>query len=148
MDSQNVDFKHALDSLTRYLTARDHSEQELRTKLGRRFGPALIEQVLTFAGQCGLLIAPEALAAKVSAEYERRKKSYLYIQDQLAKRGLPPTPVDIESEIEKIRHLVHSKFGRTDNLAYEQITKIDRFLRYRGFQESLIHKVLNEKSEE
>lgn len=138
----------ALESLARYLAMRDHSETELRTKMRRRFESDVIERALDFAREREWLTAPEKLAAKASEELHRRKKSHRYIQNTLKKRGLPPTPADASAELEKIRRLLRSKFVVSADLSYEEKAKAYRFLKYRGFQDALIRKVLNEKHDE
>jgi len=138
-------FAKALESLARYLAMRDHSETELRTKMRRRFEPDIVEHALIQAKERDWLVAPEKLAQRVIEALGRRKKSHRYIQNALKKRGLPSTTADSEDEIEKIRHLLRSKFVGTQDLSYEEKTKAYRFLKYRGFQDALIRKVLNEQ---
>src|SRR5579859_1374890 len=130
MNDQNT---QAIDSLMRYLAARDHSELELRNKLKRRYEPEAIEAAITYAHEHALLLAPEELAMKASRELARRKKSHGYIQNQLRKRGLPSVSLDSEGETEKMRRLLNGKFGSEGVLTYEEKTKAYRFLKYRGF---------------
>lgn len=138
----------ALESLARYLAMRDHSETELRTKMRRRFDSDMIEKAISFAKDRDWLADPEKIALRTTEELSRRKKSHRYIQNSLRKRGLPATRADSEGEIEKIRQLLRSKFVLDADLSYEEKTKAYRFLRYRGFEDSLIRKVLNEKQTE
>lgn len=137
----------ALESLARYLAMRDHSEAELRTKMRRRFEMDVIEKALEYARERDLLVAPEKLAQRATDELHRRKKSHRYIQNMLRKRGLPATPKNSDGEIEKIRELVRSRFVEGGDLSYEEKAKAYRFLKYRGFDDALIRKVLNEKQE-
>lgn len=139
------EFEKALENLARYLAMRDHSEQELRTKLERRYSPEVTEKTIAFAVERELLAAPEILAERATRDLNRRRKSHLYIQSLLKKRGLPATAVNTDEELEKIRRLLNSKFGSAQELAYEEKQKAHRFLKYRGFEDALIHKVLNEK---
>jgi len=138
----------ALESLARYLAMRDHSETELRTKMRRRFDLDVIEKALQFARDRDWLTPPEKMAQKATEELGRRKKSHRYIQNSLRKRGLPATRADSNDELEKIRQLLRSKFVELAELSYEEKAKAYRFLRYRGFEDSLIRKVLNEKHNE
>jgi SOS response regulatory protein OraA/RecX len=135
----------ALESLARYLAMRDHSEAELRTKMRRRFDLDVIEKALEFARSREWLTAPEKLAKKATEELNRRKKSHRYIQNALRKRGLPATRAESSEEMEKIRQLLRSKFVEAAELSYEEKANAYRFLRYRGFEDALIRKVLNEK---
>src|SRR4051812_45582439 len=101
------DLQKALDSLSRYLAGRDHSELEIRQKLKRRYEAEVIEQAIQYAKDRDLLLAPEKLAAKATAEFARRRKSHQYIQGQLRKKGLPATNSDSDQELEKMRTLLH-----------------------------------------
>ncbi len=144
----NEELQKALESLARYLAARDHSATELRNKMKRRFEPEVVEAAIAFAQDREWLAAPEKLALRATEEFGRRKKSHRYIQGQLRKRGLPATGRDEGQEIEKIRALLQGKFGSGGVLSYEEKTKAYRFLKYRGFEDGLIRKVLNEKTDE
>lgn len=137
----------ALESLARYLAMRDHSETELRTKMGRRFESDVVEKAIELARERDWLLAPEKLAQKATEELRRRKKSHRYIQNTLRKRGLPATSRDSDGEMEKIRELLRSRFVEAGDLSYEEKAKAYRFLKYRGFDDALIRKVLNEKQE-
>jgi len=137
----------AVESLTRYLAMRDHSELELRTKMRRYYEPDIVERAIAFARERDWLLAPEKLAQKATEELHRRKKSFRYIQNALRKRGLPVTREDTNDEMEKIRQLLRSRFVEGDDLSYEEKAKAYKFLKYRGFDDALIRKVLNEKQE-
>jgi SOS response regulatory protein OraA/RecX len=132
----------ALESLARYLAMRDHSETELRTKMSLRFELDVIEKAIQLARDRDLLPEPEKMAQRATEEFNRRKKSHRYIQNSLQKRGLPATQADSDGELEKIRQLLRSKFVEVADLSYEERTKAYRYLRYRGFEDSLIRKVL------
>ncbi len=142
------DLSKAIEHLTRYLAARDHSEPELRTKLKRLFSPALIDQAIGYAKERNWLLAPEILAEKAAREFGRRKKSHRYIQGQLRRKGLPSTQCQGDEEIEKMRQLLKGKFGGDAILNDEEKAKAYRFLKYRGFEDALIRKVLHEKPED
>jgi SOS response regulatory protein OraA/RecX len=144
----NEDLSRALESLARHLAARDHSELELRQKLRRRFEKDIVDQALNFALERNWLLEPEKLAVRATEEFSRRKKSHRYIQDQLRRRGLPPTAANDDAELTKMRGLLQRKFGSAIDLAYEENAQAFRFLKYRGFQDALIRKVLNEKLDE
>lgn len=96
----------------------------------------------------GWLIPEDQVAERLALSLAKRHKSQAYIEGQLRKRGLPLPSSEAEREIENnetesIRHLVKRKFGL--NLSLEQKAKAYRFLKYRGFKDSSIEQVLNEK---
>jgi SOS response regulatory protein OraA/RecX len=148
LDAEEVSsaYARALDALTRYLALRDHSLYELRTKLGRRFEPELVEKLLNEAELNGWLTPEEQIAERLALSLARRHKSQMYIDGQLRQRGLPPVKTEAEGagELESIRHLVERKFG-TGPLSYDDKGKAYRFLKYRGFKDSAIRQVLNEE---
>jgi regulatory protein len=136
----------AIESIGRYLAARDHSELELKNKLSRRYSEEIVDQALRIAVERNWLVEPARLAERVAEELSRKRKSSRYIQDQLRRRGLPAVERDSELELEKIRRLMSGKFD--SNLSYEDKVKAYRFLKYRGFENALIRKVLHEKLDE
>lgn len=138
------EYARALDSLTRYLALRDHSLYELKTKLLRRFDPDLVDRLLKEAGENGWLTPEEQVAERLVLALERRSKSRRYIEAQLMKRRLPKAKFEDENEEDNVRKLVERKFG-TEKLSYEEKAKAYRFLKYRGFADRMIRKVLNEK---
>lgn len=138
------DKEKALDLLTRYLAQRDHSERELRTKLSRRFEDEIIEDVLASAHEHGWLRPPEELASSATEAWNRSHKSHRYIQEQLRRKGLPATPMDEDVEREKVLYHLQKKFGAKPRLSYEDRTKAYRFLKYRGFDDGIIYKVINQ----
>lgn len=144
LEAEKNDYSRALDSLTRYLALRDHSRHELKTKLLRRFSPELVERLMTEAEDHGWLISEEQIAERLVLALERKQKSRRYIEVQLRKRRLPVPAANEDSEAEKIRHLVHRKFGE-GQLSFEDKAKAYRFLKYRGFSDRAIRQVLNEK---
>jgi SOS response regulatory protein OraA/RecX len=145
--STPVNYQQALDALTRLLAGRDYSRQELREKLGRQFDSELVEKVLLSADDGGWLPAENEVAEKAKAILAAKLKSRRYIDAQLAKRGLPAQAWDEDEELAKIRRLVEKKFG-SGSLSYEEKAKAYRFLRYRGFDDGGIRKVLNYGVEE
>lgn len=103
-----------------------------------------MERLLNEAEENGWLTPEEQIAERLALSLARRHKSQMYINGQLRKRQLPRVQVD--DELESIRHLLERKFG-TGELSYEEKGKAYRFLKYRGFKDSAIRQVLNEKRE-
>lgn len=144
-ESERSELGRAREALTRYLARRDHSARELSVKLARRFEPDVIEQALEWALEKKLLVAEKDLARRVDASLGRQLKSHRQIRATLQKRGLPATAEDREAELEKIRRLMEKRFQFVGKMSYEDRVKVYRYLKYRGFNDSLIKQVLNEK---
>lgn len=138
-------FDRALEALTRYLSVRDHSRFELQTKLERRFDPAVVEEVLTHAARKRLLLNEKSVAENLVEQLVRKHKSRRFIETELEKRRLPtPEFTAAETELANMRLLLKRKFG-VQPLSLEDQAKAYRFLKYRGFDESAIQQVINEK---
>jgi SOS response regulatory protein OraA/RecX len=112
--------------------------------LSRRFDAELVERLLTEADENGWLAPEEQIAERLVLALQRRQKSGRYIEAQLMKRRLPKVKREEETEEEIIRGLVERKFG-IEKLSFEEKAKAYRFLKYRGFADRMIRKVLNEK---
>src|SRR5688572_482604 len=106
------DFNKALAAVSWYLSKRDHSELELRTKLGRRHTPEVIDQVIVEAKDRKWLRPPEELAAAWTRQLAQKKRSHRYISGYLRKRGLPTGSRDLDTEEEKCRRLLETKFHK------------------------------------
>lgn len=139
------EYSRALDRITRYLAARDHSRFELRQKLNRFFSEDVVAQVLAEAENRGWIASEETIATRAAAALGRKGKSQRYIESALKKRRLPVPERDTDAELEKIRQLVERKFGTAAELSFEDKAKAFRFLKYRGFDDHSIRQVLNEK---
>ncbi len=140
------DFGRALDSLSRYLTRRDHSELELKQKLSRRYTPEIVTRAVQHAHDHKWIRPPEELAEIWTRQLGQKKRSHRYITGYLRKRGIPATSPDPEFEVDKCRRLLETKFHKTVNFTFEEKTKAYRFLAYRGFNDAVIKRVINEKS--
>lgn len=139
------------------LARRDHSEKELRDKLSEKFEPAQVEDAISFARESGWLVANEVLVERFSAQMHRRNKGVRAINHKLKKIGLPGVKSDFDQELEKAVLLAESKWTResrglaelrgeekrrADKLLRE---RIGRFLLSRGFEPSVVRKVVYEK---
>ncbi len=145
-DQEKFHRKSARDKLMDFLARRDHSELELRQKLGRDYPTDEVDMAIELARTRGWLLAPEALAERVTEQLNRKNKGTRYIQKFLKLRGLPFLARDSEQELEKARTLTKSKFGHDAPYSYEEQKKIGRYLVNRGFDEGTIRKVMYEKS--
>ena len=141
------EYLRAWDRLTRFVALRDHSRFELETKLRQRdFSPGVIKRVLTDAEKHGLITSEFAIASRQRELFDRRLKSRRFIEEQLRRRQLPlpaPTEADEELELGKMRELVSRKYGSPDRLSFEERQRAFRFLKYRGFEDRSIQRVLN-----
>lgn len=129
----------AMDLLAR----RDHSEKELRDKLGNRFESAEIDLALSEIKERGWLLPAEELTRKVSESLHRKNKGYHAIQFYLKKKGLPPIFKDDELELEKAQRLVEQK-TTGQSLTESHLTKVSSLLKNRGFDTETIGKVIHE----
>lgn len=140
-------FALAMDKLVRFLARRDHSELELREKLGRTFTSETVEKTIETARERKWLASPEELAERVASGLSSKKKGQLYISNYLRKKGLPAVDGDVDMELEKARELLLDRYECYENWQdYETKLKAYRFLANRGFEDQVIKKVLYEKS--
>ncbi|MCB0378571.1 MAG: RecX family transcriptional regulator [Bdellovibrionales bacterium] len=122
-----------------YLARRDHSEKELREKLGERFPIEQVEEALEKIKERGWLIPPEELSEKVALSLHRKHKSHFYILNFLRKKGLPPVEKSEDLELEKAQHILQSKVKKEGDLQH-----LRSLLLNRGFDTDTIRKVIHE----
>jgi regulatory protein len=150
------------------LAAREHSEAELRAKLGRYLQSlslaskepfsteestatiqAAIEAALRRAYDRHWLGDPAELSAKVAERLHRKNKGIEFINTYLETKGLPPILQENELELEKAQSLVKNKYSDFANMSEEERPKIQsraaRFLAARGFDAEIVRKVIYEK---
>lgn len=149
MDESEKLFQRALNKAADILARRNHSEKELRDKMSKFFEPQLIDDVIKEAWERRWLLPPDELAQSAAKSWSRSNKSAGYIREQLKRRGLPAVDIDEEEELQKMKALLEKKFRLTDSenpsLNYEERVKAYRFLKYRGFSDGLIRKVIHEQ---
>lgn len=133
-----------LEKIKTYLSYRSHSEYELKCKLIKNFNDSEIEKAIQTAKQKKWIPEPKELSSQLVDELHRKKKGWLFIQAALKKKQLPPTQKQEEQEEEKCQWWLEKKFGKIQNLSQKEINKIYHFLSYRGFEESIIKKVVYE----
>lgn len=138
--------RKAYDSLTRFLGARDHSEKELRKKLGLRYPPDIVEKTIQIAKTNNWLAEPSALASRMAERWLEKGKGSAFIQRELEKKGLPTVKIDFEQEVEKARETAERKFGELTRLTFDQKPKVMRFLMNRGFGYDIVQQVIFTKS--
>ena len=122
-----------------FLSRRDHSEMELREKLGRTYTQEEIDETIKEVTERGWLLPPEELAAKVTLHLHSKKKGFLYIQQFLQRKGLPNTSREPETEYQKALSLIESKIHDPSDSK-----RLVSLLKNRGFDTETIARVINE----
>ena len=133
--------KTARNKMMDYLARRDHSEKELRTKLKKDFTSEEIDKALEYGRTHGWLPDTDeklnALSDKTARMLHNKRKGIHYINNFLVKKGLPKVAQNMDLELEKARDLIKNK--KSD------AAKAGRFLMGRGFDLSVVRKVVYEK---
>ncbi|MGE4131947.1 MAG: regulatory protein RecX [Bdellovibrionales bacterium] len=142
MAEVKADLQKAIDSVARWLAVRDHSRYELQVKLAQRYEEDIAAAALMQAEEHGWLADDAEIAERLVNSLNRRNKSRRYIADQLRKRRLPLVNVDGEQEIQKVLDLLIKKFGSVEAIKREDWPRAVRYLKYRGFEDRWIRKVL------
>lgn len=135
------------------LARRDHSEKDLRKKLKDRFTPEEIDQAIQYGKERQWIPDDETslltLAEKTAGAFHRKNKGILYINNYLKEKGLPSVDADPSLELEKALTLVKNKklnFAGLDRKDAEKVkAKLGRFLVARGFDMSVVRKVIYEE---
>ncbi len=129
--------KGCLPAAVKFLATRDHSEQELRRKLGRSYDREEIDAAVAVLKARGYL-DDAALTRRLAARYiEEGQYGRLGIRARLEGRGLPPAAVDAAleeftdtRECELAVALIGRRFPQA---TAADIPKAGRFLAARGF---------------
>lgn len=147
LDTLSDTLSVALNFVMRAVARRDHSETELRNKLQERFTTRCVDAALQYAHDHRWIPDPQDLANRTAETLRRRGKGRRYIQNYLHKKGLPPVEHDAEQELEKALELVKNKLSMCKSETIDRSTKekMGRFLLARGFEMSLVRKVIYEK---
>ena len=136
------------------LARRDHSEKEIRQKLSRyEFKTEDIEAAIAYGKKNNWLPddleSASQLSEKTAKTLHRKKKGAIYINQYLQEIGLPKVQTNSELELEKALELVKNKYlipEDADRELKEKIkARIGRFLISRGFEMSIVRKVVFEK---
>ena len=128
------------------IAKRDHSERELRKKLKEKeYEAADIDDAIEFARENNWLVAPDKLSERVAAGLHRRSRGIRAINHKLKEKGLPTVSTDPEVELEKALKLAQTKLAKLTTVDRAARERIGRFLISRGFETSIVRKVVYEK---
>ena len=132
------------------IARRDHSEQELRTKLRETFsdqdgGLDAIEEAILYAKDNNWLGDPSALAYRLADMLHRRNKGIYYINNYLKEKGLPAVESDRAQELEKALAVIKNKYDEDYKFSREEKARVGRLLASRGFDSETVRKVIYEK---
>lgn len=137
-------YKSVILKMQSFLSRRDHSEKELKTKLLKYFSSREVDFAITLAYEKKWLKKPLELAHQLAEELHRKRKGWLYILHSLKEKGLPEISCDEEKEEEKCRWWIEKKFSSINNPSLVEKQKVVRFLTNKGFTQSVSHKVFEE----
>lgn len=137
---------NAKEKIIDYLYRRDHSEKELRLKL-KKFDYATTEVEAAFAWvkERNYLIDPHELSKRHTERLQKQKKGRRYIQQYLKEKGLPPCPIDNDSELHNAIELAQQIAKKNATLDRKIREKIGRKLLARGFTSDIVRKVIYEE---
>jgi regulatory protein len=147
-------YRNALNSALRILAHRDHSVVELTQKLIHRgYDEAIVQRVVA---ECGRLdyLDDRRTSRQLIDRMKRRGMGARRIRHELQKRGLDGEPAEAQlrasvtpsEERALARQAAEKKWktlsGEADSR--NKILRLQRFMRYRGFSDSLIVEMLKE----
>lgn len=139
----NFKKKSALDKIVDYLSVRDHSEKEIRTKLSaKEYEAEEIDESLELAQEQGLMLEPSQLAENVSEQLNRKHKGILYINQYLASKGLPSVAPNWDLELQKATDLTLKRMKKNPPYTIEEKQDIYRYLTNRGYADQTINKLI------
>jgi regulatory protein len=137
---------NAKEKIIDYLQRRDHSEKELRLKLKKfDYTNDEIEAAFIWVKERNYLINPLELSKRHTERLQRQKKGRKYIQQYLQQKGLPPCPIDSDSELHNAIELAKQIVTKNGTLDRKLREKIGRKLLSRGFTPDIVRKVIYEK---
>jgi regulatory protein len=147
-------YRKALNSTLRILARRDHSTVELIHKLTRRgYETDVIERVVAECSRMNYLDDGRA-TRQLIAGMIRKGLGTCRIRHELHKRGLDGelaeaqlrasmTPAEEQSLARRVAHRKWTALAGEPN-SQKKLLRLQRFLRYRGFSDSLIFDMLKE----
>lgn len=147
-DLPQLGLSEAKKKIMDFVARRDHSEKELRTKLGLRCETSVVDQAIEWAKEQNWLAKPEILSEKFAQQLSRRGKGIRKINQKLKELGLSSVKAEPENELEKARRLVLNKWSAEDfrGLNYQDSqklkAKIMRYLITRGFESDIVSNIL------
>lgn len=156
--------KSAKTAVMDFLAKRDHSPRELLTKLSKRYSIEEAKEAIEWAKENNWIAADEVLSEKFSHHLHLKKKGIRYINAKLNQRGLPRVHPDEDLELKKAIDLIENKKIFKESLSalvskknlktenkyeskdeFEKLkAKIGRFLVSRGFDMTIVRKVVYE----
>lgn len=137
---------NAKEKIIDYLQRRDHSEKELRLKLKKfEYSSEEIEAALAWVKERNYLAEPVELSKRHIERLQKQKKGQNYIQQYLHKKGLPPCPIDKNSELHNAIELAKQIAVKNDTLDRKIREKIGRKLLSRGYSPDIVRKVIYEE---
>lgn len=137
LQEKHEDWLRGYRSLTRYISNRDHSEKELKTKLSQKYEPALVQDLIQFAFDSNWMPDPQDLANRTAQRLKEKGKGKNYIRQYLLEKGLPAVEHESEDERTRARELAEQRFGDLSEKSYSEKQKIAQFLMRRGFEPSI-----------
>ena len=146
---KNLTLAETKRKLMDLVARRDHSEKELRKKLGLKTEAAIVEQTIEWAREQNWLAKPEKLKSQFADQLSRRGKGIRQINKKLNDLGLGSIKPDFEAEYAKAKKLISGKWssesfaGLDFKEAQKLKSKIVRYLASRGYQNDIISKILN-----
>lgn len=136
--------KSALDKIIDYLSIRDHSEKEIRTKLSaKEYEAEEIDEGIELAQEQGLMIEPEKLSENVCDQLHRKHKGILYINQYLKSKELPSVAPDWDLELQKATELTMKHMKKNPPYTIEEKQDIYRYLTNRGYADQTINKLIH-----
>lgn len=153
-DSGDTTCRNAMASALRILARRDHSVAELTQKLCRRgYTQDTVQQVVAECSRMGYL-NDQRVAGQLIDRMKRRGMGLRRIRHELQKRGMEGDRFEAQllavvsppEERLLVKQAAEKKWktlsGQSDSR--NKILRLQRFLRYRGFSDSIIVETLRE----
>lgn len=135
--------KSALDKILDYLSIRDHSEKEIRTKLSaKEYEADEVDEGIEQAIEQGLIVEPSKLSENVSEQLNRKHKGILYINQYLESKGLPCIAPNWDLELEKATDLALKRMKKNPPYTIEEKQDIYRYLTNRGYADQTINELI------
>ena len=138
----------------RFLSARSHSKEEMRTKLARKgFDKRLIEETISELETTGLVDDTEFALSYARNRLANRPIGEKLLRYELGRKGISEEIVEQtvreayseRDQMEFAKELVEKTRGRFDNLAiWEKKKRLGDLLARRGFSWDLVHEVVSE----
>jgi len=134
--------KSALEKIMDYLSFRDHSENEIRTKLdAKEYEADEIDEGIELAQEQGLMLEPKKLAENVVDQLNRKHKGILYINQYLESKGLPCVAPNWDLELELATELSLKRVKKNPPYTIEEKQDIYRYFTNKGYADQTVNKL-------